>query len=112
MNYKINDANKSNIKITAIQNISLGQYIGIYITTDPVDEKCRYLYQKHMDKKWWETSDLGRYCNHSLMPNTDIIFTGNSLELISNKEIVTGEEILVNYKKVTEFTGYLPEINF
>jgi SET domain-containing protein len=65
-----------------------------------------------MDKKWWETSDLGRYCNHSLVPNTIVIGTGNKLELISSRIIQLGEEILVDYRKVTEFTGYIPKIIF
>lgn len=112
MNYKINDANKSNVKIVASQNILPGRYIGKYITNKPVDKRCRYLYQEHMSQKWWETSDLGRYCNHSIVPNTHIIFVGSVLELFTNKEILADEEILVDYRKVTEFIGYIPEINF
>jgi hypothetical protein len=40
-----------------------------------------------MNKKWFETNDLGRYCNHSLVPNTIVIYAGNKLELISSKKI-------------------------
>lgn len=32
------------------------------------------MYQEHMDKKWYDTSDLGRYCNHSLRSNTIVIY--------------------------------------
>jgi SET domain-containing protein len=70
------------------------------------------LHQEHMDKKWWETSDLGRYCNHSLTPNTTVIYPDDRLELKANRKIESGEEILVYYRKVTEFTGYIPKINF
>ncbi|MNQ89722.1 SET domain protein [compost metagenome] len=65
-----------------------------------------------MRKKWWETDDLGRYCNHSLTPNTTVVSQGDKLELKANRKIEYGEEVLVDYRKITEFTGYIPEINF
>lgn len=106
MKYEINRSDVANTKITAITEIQVGDYIGTWVTKEPINELCLYLLQEHMDKKWWETDDLGRYCNHSSPPNTIVISTGNKLELISCKKIQVGEEVLVDCRKVIEFTGY------
>jgi hypothetical protein len=43
---KINDIDQSNIKIVAIQNIPVGQTIGVWITIEPMSNECRYLFQE------------------------------------------------------------------
>lgn len=112
MKFVINRQDFNNIKITAIINILAGESIGIWVTDKPMSKKSRYLFQEHMLKDWWETDDLGRYCNHSLTPNTRVIFHENRLELIANKHINSGDEILVDYRKITQYVGYNPTISF
>ncbi|WP_428232478.1 SET domain-containing protein-lysine N-methyltransferase [Flavobacterium sp.] len=102
----------NNIKITVTCKILNKELIGTWVTAKATSDKSRYLFQKHMSKIWWETDDLGRYCNHSLTPNTTVVFQENQLILKANRKIEYGEEILVDYRKITNYTGYIPTINF
>jgi len=111
MKYVIDKSDLKNIKITATTNIQLNEYIGIWISDKPLSKKSRYLFQEKMLKPWWETDDLGRYCNHSSNPNTIVIYQENRLELRASCEIKAGEELFVDYKQITSFTGYIPDNN-
>lgn len=112
MKYEINIEDLTNIKITAVENILPNESIGIWVTDKPMSSKSRYLFQKQMQKKWWETDDLGRYCNHSFSPNTTVYLYNHRIELKANTLILKGTEILVDYQKITEFIGYIPYLNF
>lgn len=112
MKYKINKEDLTNIKITAIQDILPNESIGIWVIDKPMSENSRYLFQNHMQKKWWETDDLGRYCNHSLTPNTISFLHNDNVELKAKTLIQKGTEILVDYRKITEWIGYIPDLNF
>lgn len=112
MKFIINRHNLKNVTITVIHKILANERIGIWVTDKPISEKSRCLFQKQMSKKWWETDDLGRYCNHSLTPNTVVVFYGNQLELQANRQLESGEEILVDYREITNYTGYIPIIDF
>ncbi|WP_347049434.1 SET domain-containing protein [Flavobacterium olei] len=112
MKYKINREDLTNIKITAIEDILPNESIGIWVSTIPMGNKSRYLFQCNMPKKWYETDDLGRYCNHSPTPNTVVDKIHDNLELTARITILSGMEIFVDYKQITEHTGYIPDINF
>ncbi|MEN2416404.1 SET domain-containing protein [Flavobacterium mesophilum] len=112
MKYEVDRSNLTNIKVIATLDILFEESIGIWVTDKPMSKKSRCLFQEQMSKTWWETEDLGRYCNHALIPNTTVVFHQNQLELITNKPIFCGEEILVDYRKITDYTGYIPIINF
>ena len=87
------------------EDIPNGIEIGVWCTKDS-SKGVRYLYNEGMECKWYETSILGRYCNHNNSPNTSILVNENELILISNG-ILTGEEILTNYNWTTEHIGYI-----
>ncbi|GIQ57171.1 hypothetical protein Flavo103_03070 [Flavobacterium collinsii] len=112
MNYIINRDDLNNIKITVSKKILTGTLIGIWLTDKPMSKNSRYLFQEQMVKAWWETDDLGRYCNHSFTPNTTVIFQRNKLILKANRQLNYGEEILVDYRKSTIHIGYIPKISF
>ena len=40
----------------------------------------------------------GRYSNHALFPNSELIFNGEELIFIAKKQIFPGEEVTVNYR--------------
>ncbi|AOC93732.1 SET domain protein [Flavobacterium anhuiense] len=112
MKYKINTEDLTNIKITAIQDILPYESIGIWVIDKPMSDNSRYLFQNQMQKKWWETDDLGRYCNHSLTPNTIVCLQNDRVELIAKIPIQKETEILVDYRTITECIGYIPNLNF
>jgi hypothetical protein len=113
MNYKIDDTDKSYVKIVAITDISKGDLIGDWVSHTPVDNRCRFLRQPSMgDDIWWETSDIGRYTNHSYTPNTDVIRNGEKLTLYSNTDIKTGEEITVDYQETERHIGFTAYLGF
>lgn len=112
MKYAVNREDNSNIKITAISDIDRDELIGIWVTHKPTSKDSRYLLQKQMSKSWWETDDLGRYCNHSNTPNTYVSYHSDKLELKAIREIKEQEELLVDYRKLTEIIGFIPDLNF
>lgn len=91
--------------VFATEDIPLDIEIGIWCCKD-ASKGVRLLYNKGMCCYWYETEILGRYCNHSLTPNTSVIANENELILISNG-ISKDEEILVNYNWVTEHIGFI-----
>ena len=91
--------------VFATQDIPLNTEIGIWCCTD-ISKGVRVLYNGGMSSSWYETAMLGRYCNHSLTPNTSVIANEKELILISNG-ISKDEEILVNYNWVTEHIGFI-----
>ena len=91
--------------VFATEDITSGTEIGIWCCTDKKNT-VRILYNKGMSCVWYETAMLGRYCNHSLTPNTSVIANEKELILISNG-ISKDEEILVNYNWVTEHIGFI-----
>lgn len=112
LSFEICKDDSKNNKILSLKIILKNEIIGIWITDKPISKQSRFLFQEHMQKKWWETDDLGRYCNHSENPNTSVIDSSGKLELKASRTIQKGEEILVNYKEITTYTGYVPETNF
>ncbi|MCM0665991.1 SET domain-containing protein-lysine N-methyltransferase [Flavobacterium tyrosinilyticum] len=110
--FRINTEDPTNNKIHSVKNIPINEFIGIWVTDKPTSKKSRCLFQPQMLKKWWETDDLGRFCNHSFDPNTIIIPYPNKLMLKACKMIKSNEEITVDYREITRFTGYLPYMDF
>lgn len=108
MKYKIDLADDHNIKITATKDIVVGEIIGLWVTEKRMSAPCRQLFQEHMEKEWWETADIGRYCNHSDYPNTSVTATTSELMLYAKSYILMDEEITVNYNEVQIHTGYIP----
>jgi hypothetical protein len=91
--------------VFATQDIPAETVIGVWCTKD-IKQGVRFLYNEGMECRWYETAILGRYCNHSLTPNTSLIVTDSDLTLVSNG-ILEGEEIITNYNWVTEHIGYI-----
>lgn len=110
--FEICKDNSKNNKICSLKIILKNEIIGVWVTDKPTSTQSRFLFQEQMQKKWWETDDLGRYCNHSEKPNTSVIYSPGKLELKASRTIQKGEEILVNYKEITRYTGYVPETDF
>jgi hypothetical protein len=110
--YRIDNSDIANIKIVTTSPINIGEVVGIWVSKEAIDDNCRFLFQKHMTDKWYESSDLGRYCNHSFNPNVDVSFKDNMLLLVSNNFIELNTEILVDYRMITKFTGFLPNLSF
>lgn len=59
-----------------------------------------------------QKTPLGRFVNHSLWPNAEMIFSGNDLDLVAVKSIsgckggLPGEEITIDYRKIlTDIQG-------
>ena len=42
----------------------------------------------------------GRYTNHALQPNAKMVFDGDNVQLVSNRDIEANEEITVSYRAV------------
>lgn len=85
--------------IIADRSISEGVIIGEWITLKP-DPDFRRLSDHH-----YETDPIGRYCNHSDSPNTEIMTTVFGIYLVS-KGIDKDEEITVDYRIAENITGY------
>jgi hypothetical protein len=83
------------------ENIAIGKWC-----SKTYEVGGRYLYNEGMDCKWYETPMLGRYCNHSLTPNTSLVVNEDELILVSNG-ISKDEEILANYNWSTEHIGFI-----
>jgi hypothetical protein len=111
--YRIDNSDESYIKIIANKDILMGEDIGIWIMN--YFNGGRYLKQEHMIITWYESVDLGRYCNHSNLPNTktriETIDDKISVILISNG-IKQGEEIMVDYRIAEYITGYKVNLDF
>jgi SET domain-containing protein len=91
--------------VFSTEDIPSGTEIGIWCSTD-ISKGVRTLYNEGMSCNWYETAILGRYCNHSLTPNTSVLANENELILVSNG-INKDEEIIANYNWATEHTGYI-----
>lgn len=109
--YKIRKSNIHDYGIIATEDIPIGTRIGFYISNRSV----KYLKGKGMIRprylkngEWWEDYPLGRFCNHSKDPNTELKLDDGRYYLIS-KKINKGEEILVDYRWIKEITGYNDE---
>ena len=126
--YKIDSTDANYVKIIAVEDILSGEKIGVWLT-DYYTDNCRYLFQEGMSKKWYETFDLGRYCNHSNNPNSvihlvetekpkfnnisNILENINYVEInLTSKGILKEEEITVDYRLVEYLTGYKVNTNF
>ncbi|WP_149208237.1 SET domain-containing protein [Flavobacterium johnsoniae] len=108
----INKNDPYNNKICSIRNIDKNEVIGVWVIDKPISKRSRCLFQSHMSKKWWETDDLGRFCNHSFYPNTILINYTGKLILKARQQIQNGEEISVDYTEITKFIGYIPNTEF
>ena len=53
---------------------------------------------------WRETYPLGRYVNHSYDPNCDVIEEDSSINLVTNIEILSRDELRCNYFEIAKIT--------
>ena len=95
--------------VFATEDIPSGAEIGIWCCTEKRNT-VRVLYNEGMSCAWYETAILGRYCNHSNTPNTEMLISENSISLLS-KGIMANEEILVDYKWCEMITGYKVDLS-
>lgn len=124
MKYKVELSEEYN-SIVAIEDIPIGECIGIWITTYNTRGGRQLWNPDTMKERWYETVDLGRYCNHMDNPNTyikqemgfyndipkDKLVLQNVIWLYSNG-ISKGEEIFCDYKECERITKYIVNINF
>jgi hypothetical protein len=84
-----------------------GNPIGLYLSKNltPIVEG-RVLYDG-----WIESIPIGRYVNHSSIPNCNVSLNGKDIFLISNNVIDYNEEITVNYLEVAQLIN-LPESKY
>lgn len=112
--YKIEKLTDNNSIIVATKDIAEGDVLGVWVANYSIGG--RYLFNEPMTERWYETVDLGRYCNHSDTPNTSVnVLTLEEgrieLVLISNG-IFSGEEIVADYNIVERETGYVVITNY
>jgi hypothetical protein len=91
--------------VFATEDIPSGTEIGIWCCTDKKNT-VTLLYNEGMSTNWYETAILGRYCNHSIIPNTSVLANENELILVSNG-IAKDEEVVANYNWATEHIGFI-----
>jgi len=111
--YKIEIITTSNTRIVATEDILENTVIGTWVANYPTGG--RYLFNEPMTERWYETKDLGRYCNHLDTPNTYVRVEtaengGTDLVLVSTG-IISGEEIYGDYNIVERETGYIVTTN-
>lgn len=110
MSYKVDTSNIHGFGIISESSYPDGTVIGVWASTKR-DNLRRILYQKeNMNKKWYEIGDIGRYCNHQINSNTTVLLDGNDL-ILSSTGIGIDEEITVDYRKITEYTGFQVNID-
>ena len=81
------------IGIISTQIIPKGTTIGNYFSKDEdITEEDRIIYNG-----WVETNPLGRYINHNRDNNCDLLLSGDTIKLVTNRDIRLHEELTVNY---------------
>lgn len=86
--------------IIASENYSKDELIGTWCSKTPSGVGRR------LNSEWYESNLIGRYCNHSLTPNTYYkIINGDTLLYAKNK-ILISDEITVDYVWAYEITGF------
>lgn len=79
--------------------------IGVWLSHDKQTPRDRIL-----NPAWFETYPLGRYCNHSLTPNTYVTTKGGIVTIYAAKDLSQFDEILVDYTWAHRITGYKSEL--
>lgn len=89
-------------------NLKKDERIGIWITKNT---ECASRRLPQTD--WFETSDFGRFCNHSGIPNTYFRLESDFMEVVLySNGIKKDEEILVNYMDAQKITGFKVNLSF
>jgi hypothetical protein len=84
--------------------ISAKTQIGTYFTKgESVTEENRLIFDG-----WVESNPLGRYMNHNRNNNCDLYLSGDTINLVTNRDIRTHEELTVNYLHIIKAIN-LPE---
>jgi hypothetical protein len=105
MKYTIRQSEIEGMGIVATTDIPLNEIIGIWTTTIwTPDGRC--MFQDGMEVPWYETADLGRYCNDSRTPNSTAILVNGEFMLYSNG-ISIDDEITVDYNIFLDHSGYV-----
>ena len=78
--------------------IKKDEYIGTYLENPTTSFKV----VRHIYDGWFETPLLGRYINHNIESNCNLIKTDNSIKLISKCDILENQEITINYFDVID----------
>jgi hypothetical protein len=105
MKYTIRQSDIEGMGIFATADIPLDEIIGIWTTTIwTPDGRC--MFQDGMEVPWYETADLGRYCNDSRTPNSTAILVNGEFMLYSNG-ILIDDEITVDYNIFLDHSKYV-----
>jgi hypothetical protein len=83
-------------------DFNIGDEIGklISITPNKIGRKIK--------RTAHETDMLGRYTNHSKTPNTEYDMRDGEVYLTATKDIKSGDELLINYKKLEKLLRMRP----
>ena len=93
-----------NIGVVSDINISYGTYIGNYFSKkEQLSSESRLIYDG-----WIETNPLGRYLNHNLDCNLNLVKKDNVIELYANRNIPKHTELTVDYTNIVKLIN-LPE---
>lgn len=61
---------------------------------------------RKLNHEWYESDLIGRYCNHSLTPNTYYEIINENVLLYTKTEILINDEITVDYTWAYKITGF------
>lgn len=79
--------------------------IGVWVSRDRQTARDRVL-----NDIWFEAYPLGRYCNHSLTPNTYITMKDGNAVIYAAQDLNQFDEILVDYNWAHKITGFKSEL--
>lgn len=87
-----------------IPNEDIFEVKGTFITCeedDQLDEKTRNNSFRFDENRFLSPSgEIGDYLNHSCEPNAKVMKNGNKLLVAAAKEILAGEEVLIDYSTI------------
>jgi hypothetical protein len=100
--YKI-DRSGEYPKIVATELIKKHREIGVWCI------KYHIELARKINDEWYEQYPLGRWCGHTLTPNTYPNREGEVIKLYANSDIQVGETILVDFNWAVTMMGYRNE---
>lgn len=90
--------NSRGIGIISSKLIPFDTLIGFYFTkSEPITNESRFIYDG-----WVETNPLGRYLNHNINANCNLVHNNEAIQIFTNKEINPFEELTINYLDVID----------
>ena len=107
--YKIKNSEISNLGIVSSEKILKDTKLGIWLTKSKTEgDRCL------CPTGWYETPDLGRYCNHSSNPNTYFKMENDFTRVVlyCKETLDENTEITVDYMDAQKITGFKVNLSF